>query len=110
MALIADPGRAAAASTGVVSLSGAVARPTAPPVSMTRADLVPTLLYTLGVPASRELPGKPRTDLFTDQFTSRVPVRWTESYGRRTMTPRPPSAAPLDDQMLERLRSLGYVR
>jgi arylsulfatase A-like enzyme len=71
-------------------------------------DLAPTLLYALGLPASRELAGAPLLSLFDPEFVQRYPVRHVESYGKR----RAPAlqGQPMDQEMIERLRSLGYVR
>jgi hypothetical protein len=71
---------------------------------------MPTLLYVLGIPASRELPGRPRTELLSPSFVARVPVGEVETYGRRVIGPRPANVTPLDQEMMDRLRSLGYVR
>ena len=109
VALLADPGRAASRGTALLALSGTAARATTR-TEARRQDVMPTLLYALGVPMSREVPGRPRTELFTEAFSARVPVRFVDAYGPRTLAPRPPNAAPLDQEMLDRLRSLGYVR
>jgi arylsulfatase A-like enzyme len=73
-------------------------------------DVAPTLLYALGVPISVELEGNPLLGVFRPEFVSSYPVRRVASYG----APNAPSAVrrgqPLDDEMIERLRSLGYVR
>ncbi len=108
-ALLADPGRSAAAGPGILALSGPSVA-TGQAVQARGADVAPTVLYLLGVPASRELPGRPRTELLSPEFRARVPVRIVDSYGPRLPAFRPPSAAPLDQEMLDRLRSLGYVR
>jgi hypothetical protein len=108
-ALLADPGRSASRGPGLLALTGGPIRPSAR-LAGTGADVAPTLLYLLGVPVSRELPGTVQLGLFDDAFRSRNPVRRVESYGRRFIAPRPPAASPLDRDMLERLRSLGYVR
>jgi hypothetical protein len=106
---VSDPGRAASRGRGLLSLTGAALR-----VGETQAgaaaDVAPTLLYLLGVPTSRELPGRPRTDLAAAAFAARVPARRTDTYGSRLLGPRPPGATPLDRDALDRLRSLGYVR
>jgi hypothetical protein len=109
VAVVADPGRSTSRGTGVLALSGS---PVRAGVQMpgTGADVGPTLLYMLGVPMSRELAGRPALGLLDPAFTARVPVRATDSYGRRSLSPRPSSATPLDREMLDRLRSLGYVR
>ncbi len=109
VALVADPGRSATGGRGLLALTGPGVR-TGLVLVGTAAELAPTLLYLLGVPASRELPGRPRTDLIEASFAARVPVRWIDSYGSRTLAPRSPGAAPLDRDVLDRLRSLGYVR
>jgi hypothetical protein len=109
VALLADPGRSASRGPGLLVLAGTGVRAGVRQVG-NGADVAPTILYLLGVPVSRELPGRPRTDLVDPSFVSRVPVRALDTYGRRTIGPRPPGSAPLDQEMLERLRSLGYVR
>ena len=109
VALLTDPGRSASRGSGLLAVTGDGIR-----ADTTRegrgADVAPTFLYLLGVPISRELPGRPRTDLVEDSFAERVTVRGVATYGRRVVLPRPPGSTPLDRDMLERLRSLGYVR
>lgn len=107
--LVTDPGRSASGSSGILSVSGEGAR-AGVRIEAARRDVMPTILYAAGLPISRELPGRPRTELFADAFTARVPLRHVQTYGPRLVTPRPPHAAPLDQEMLDRLRSLGYVR
>jgi hypothetical protein len=109
VALVADPGRAASRGRALLALSGRIARPGAHGQA-DRQDVMPTLLYALGLPMSRELPGRPRTELFEERFTTGVPVRFVDTYGPRTVAPRPANATPLDQEMFDRLRSLGYVR
>jgi hypothetical protein len=109
LALLADPGRAASRGPGLLALTGG---PVVPGIRLagTGADVAPTLLYLLGAPISRELPGTVQIGLLDEGFRSRNPIRRVDSYGRRTIAPRPPGATPLDHDMLDRLRSLGYVR
>ncbi|HEY3384665.1 MAG TPA: alkaline phosphatase family protein [Vicinamibacterales bacterium] len=109
VALVADPGRAASRESGVLALSGSGVQ-TGARVVGTGADVGPTLLYILGLPTSRELSGHPRLDLLDSAFTARIPLRIVDTYGHRTLGPRPSTATPLDQEMLDRLRSLGYVR
>lgn len=109
VALVTDPGRSTARGSGLLALSGAAIRPGARGAAA-RDDVMPTLLYSVGVPVSRELPGRARTELFADAFTARVPLRFVSAYGAPAIAPRPPNATPLDQEMLDRLRSLGYVR
>jgi hypothetical protein len=108
-ALLADPGRSASPGSGMLALSGRAVLP-GTVFGGNAADVMPTLLYVLGIPTSHELPGRPRTEMFQEEFRARVPVRMVETYGRRVLLPRPSAATPLDQEMLDRLRSLGYVR
>ncbi|HSK09023.1 MAG TPA: hypothetical protein VK911_05570 [Vicinamibacterales bacterium] len=75
-----------------------------------RSDILPTLLYALGVPVSRQLPGRPLTAAFDPAFAAAHRPVMVEGYGLRTVAPRPSTSAPLDQEMLDRLRSLGYLR
>ncbi len=68
-------------------------------------DLTPTLLYALGLPVARDMAGRPRTDLFSGLGEP----RWIDSYeGAPRRSPDAPPTS--DEEMLERLRSLGYIR
>jgi hypothetical protein len=109
LALVSDPGRSAVRGDGVLALVGESIRPDVR-ASGRSADVAPTLLYVLGVPISRQLPGRVRTDLLVPALVSRAGTRRVDTYGHRVIAPRPPAASPLDREMLERLRSLGYVR
>ena len=109
VALVTDPGRSASGGRGLLALTGPGIR-TGVIQAGTAAEVTPTLLHLLGIPASRELPGRPRTDLSEESFSSRVPIRQIDTYGSRVLAPRLPGVTPLDRDMLDRLRSLGYVR
>ncbi|MBE3072780.1 MAG: hypothetical protein IMZ67_07365, partial [Acidobacteria bacterium] len=107
--LLTDPGRSPSPARGLLVLAGATAR-SAARLEATPADVAPTILYLLGVPMSLELPGRPLSGLIADQFQQRVPMRTVPTYGQRPVTPRPRGGTPLDQEMIDRLRSLGYVR
>jgi hypothetical protein len=108
VALLADPGRAAARGAGVLALTGGPAA--AGRLAGRAEDVAPTLLYILGVPVSEELPGTVQLGMLNAAFRAAHPVRRIASYGRRANSTRPPAASPLDRDMIDRLRSLGYVR
>jgi hypothetical protein len=109
VALVGDPGRSTSRGRALLALSGPVAR-AGQQTRAERLDVVPTLLYALGVPVSRKLPGRIHVELFDTAFIDRAPRRQVDAYGPRTLAPRAPGATPLDQEMLDRLRSLGYVR
>jgi hypothetical protein len=103
--LVADPGRGASASAeGFVHLAGpaidrgCIGRP------LTDRDVAPAALRVLGLPSSRDLSGSPPADCTRLAALPRI-----ATYG----TPSLPSSFPAGDddpEILERLRSLGYVR
>ncbi|MGE3277414.1 MAG: alkaline phosphatase family protein [Vicinamibacterales bacterium] len=45
-------------------------------------DVVPTVLYYLGLPVGRDMDGVARTDLFRPAFTAAHPITFIPSYGR----------------------------
>jgi len=64
-------------------------------------------LYASGFPLSRELDGSIMWDWITDSYRRHHEAAWIDSYGhpdtlRRDVT--------VDQETLEKLRSLGYVR
>ena len=73
-------------------------------------DVAPTVLHALGVPVSVELAGKPLTMLFDEGFVAKFPVRQTATYGPPSADTAERKGQPLDQEMIDRLRSLGYVR
>lgn len=45
-------------------------------------DIVPTVLYFLGLPVGRDMDGYARTDLFRSEFTSERPITFIPTYDR----------------------------
>ena len=71
-------------------------------------DLTPTVLYALGLPVGRDMFGRPLRSLFSD-----LPdVEWIASY-ESADEPRDPDEGvaeePSDEEVMKRLRALGYV-
>jgi hypothetical protein len=110
LVLLGDPGRlarrGARPAEGVLALLGRVVRP-GEMASATERDVAPTLLHLLGLPVSRELQGRVLQDGLDPAFLREHPLRAVASYGRRGA--RPAAASAFDHQVLEELRSLGYV-
>ena len=106
--VVTDPGRVAAAD----GLIGVVGEPAARERSPTgrAADVAPTVLHVLGLPVSRELAGRPLIELLIDDFNRRYPVRQVDTYGRPSINNPAHTGQPLDQEMIDRLRSLGYVK
>jgi len=106
--VITEPGRVSADAGARVSIQGAGLGSGS--VQRRGVDVAPTILYVLGVPMARDLQGAPMLELFNHDFVSRYPVRSVETYGQPAATAPAKRGQPLDEEMIDRLRSLGYVR
>lgn len=107
--LLTEPGRVAATAPGLLSITGSIAAPRAD-VQSREVDAAPTILHILGVPLSRELPGGFLASLFKPDFVQRYPIRHVATYGQPSGVATARSGQPLDQEMIDRLRSLGYVK
>ena len=67
-------------------------------------DIAPTVFQGLGIPLSRELAGTPRPLL------GGAVNRYVDTYGKPFTGTAPREGKPLDQEMIDRLRSLGYVK
>lgn len=114
--VVTQPGRVQGHSPGLLAMSGpasvgagagAQARdfneiaPTA---------VAPTILNALGVPVAADLAGTVAEALFSDAFRKQYSVRTVATYGERRKPVQVRTGKPLDQEMIERMRSLGYVR
>jgi hypothetical protein len=109
--VIGSPGRAAGSGQASLFLLDARHVAAGTKVSGRIEDVAPTVVHALGGPVSTELAGRPLAALFGAEFSARHPVRAVATWGRREPSRAAPSGQPgLDDEMRERLRSLGYVR
>jgi hypothetical protein len=111
--LVTQPGRVAGGATGTLALMavigpGAAPRTTAEVVSA--EALAPTVLRALGVPVAEDLAASSVESLFTEAFRATFAVRTVPTYGERRVGAAQTSGKPLDREMIERMRSLGYVR
>jgi len=107
--VVTQPGRVGDVADGRLAARGR-GTSSARDVSGSQLDVAPTLLHALGLPVARDLGGKPLTSLFSPEFTASFPVRWVPTYGSRTHVAATRASHPLDQEMIDRLRSLGYVR
>jgi len=111
LVLVADPGRLARGGTqpaeGLLVLAGPASSP-GDLGAVSERDVAPTVLHLLGVPRSRELEGRVLETALGESFRREHPVRTVDSYGRRPKVPAADSA--FDRDVLEELRSLGYIQ
>ena len=108
--LVGDPGRLARraeGASGLIALAGAQVAP-GPLAGSGERDLAPTILHLLGMPVSDELEGRVLESALAPSFRAAHPVRRVASYGQRS--PGAPRESAFDRDMLEELRSLGYIQ
>ena len=111
LVVVGDPGRLARGGPqlpeGTMVLAGGPVRPGDLGLVSSR-DVAPTVLHLAGLPISRELDGAVLEAALEPRFLSAHPVRTVPSYGQRK--PARPTESAFDREMLEELRSLGYIR
>jgi hypothetical protein len=105
--VVADPGRGAAPDAeGFVIVEGGGARAGCVASPVTDLDVAPLVLALAGFPRSLEMRGSlPAACL---ELPGGLP-RPVATFGRRALDSRP-SGSDYDPEMVERLRSLGYLR
>lgn len=107
--VVTQPGRVEAPAAGAIAayfgykmfIDGAPGRHNGPMGHV--EDIAPTVLNGLGVPLSRELTGQPLAVL-------PGPRQYVETYGRPSSQPIAHEGKPLDQETIDRLRSLGYIK
>jgi tetratricopeptide (TPR) repeat protein len=76
-------------------------------------DIAPTVLYLAGLPVAEDMGGRVILEAIGEPFQARFPVRTIPSYeniGRPLSEMRAAVAdSGVDEEMLEKLRSLGYI-
>jgi predicted AlkP superfamily phosphohydrolase/phosphomutase len=73
-------------------------------------DIAPTILHALGLPLGRDMDGKVLTGVFEEPLATRAD-EWVDTHdaARPSAAPAPALPENVDEQMLEHLRSLGYI-
>ena len=108
--VVTSPGRITEPAPGMLLIKGDVANPRLRDGHARPTDIMPTVLQALGVPLSQELAGKALIEMFSVDFGRRYPVRMVSTYGPPATDRAERRGQPLDQEMIDRLRSLGYVR
>ena len=74
-------------------------------------DVTPTVLALAGLPVARDMDGRPLSEILSSTFLERHPVIYIDSYevGDASAGDRTPIESPIDDEIKEMLRSLGYI-
>ncbi len=111
LVLVGDPGRLARQAEGafgLLVLAGAGFEPRDLGEAGER-DIAPTVLHMTGLPISRELSGRVLEAALRADWRRKNPVRFVASYGRRPRA-RAAAASDFDAQVVEELKSLGYIQ
>lgn len=84
------------------------------PVHVSVLDITPTILYLLGLPVARDMDGKVLTDVIDEAYLKDHPVRYIASYetkrGSRTGKNSPAPAHTFEKEMVNTLRTVGYLQ
>ncbi len=78
------------------------------PINLT--DIVPTMLYIMGLPVAKNMDGDVCVEAFEDEFLEKNKIQYIRSYGKRRDVSKAPSRSRFDEEILERLKSLGYIK
>jgi len=78
------------------------------PINLT--DILPTILYALNLPIAKDMDGQPFLEAFKEEFLAKNKIQYIKTYGKRKKTTDLPTPSALDKKMLERLKSLGYIK
>lgn len=97
---------------GILLMEGGPVKPGAVLSGSHVLDVFPTLAYLLGMPVPEDAPGKVLLHALDPEFVRRHPVRTIPSYDVLGLSPGLPGVrqgSGLDQQELEKLKSLGYL-
>lgn len=96
---------------GVLVASGPSFRSGATGSEVAVEDVTPTLLYMFGLPLARDMDGEPMWTLFPADAGRRRAPHFVPSYETGEASARPTvDASPVDRELIERLKSLGYLK
>ncbi len=101
------PGGHTAAAKGVLFVHGPQVRRGTRLAGASGYDVMPTLLWLLGLPISERLEGKVLVEAFEPALVNRTPRVTVADYGHRETGPPLPSD--IDTALAENLRALGYI-
>ncbi|MCJ7680910.1 MAG: alkaline phosphatase family protein [Candidatus Aminicenantes bacterium] len=73
-------------------------------------DVCPTLLYLLGFPVSADMDGRVFPGVAEPLYLEKNPIRFIPGYGQRENTVAVPQKSQFDEKIVERLKSLGYLK
>lgn len=72
-------------------------------------DITPTLLRLMGLPIAVDMDGSSIEEVFSQEFTAENSLRFVPTYDGTRKYDNAPVESPVDDEIKERLKSLGYI-
>ena len=108
--LVTQPGRVSNPGPGRLALAGPASVDHDFHIPIGPTSVATTALYLLGVPLAGDFSSDLAVHLINDEFRRAHPPRSVPTYGARHSAPRRTTGQPLDQEMIERMRSLGYVK
>ena len=76
---------------------------------ITSLDVTPTVLFLMGFPQSGDFKGRPVSALFEPDFVSKLNAAFIETFGDRVTDSSENVESNFSREVLEQLRSLGYI-
>lgn len=97
---------------GIIFMSGPGIEPGETIEGATVLDVAPTVLALLGLPVPRDMDGRPLTGAWQRDHLAGNPVQYVDTYeieGASEGGDSEPVQSPVDEEIKEMLRSLGYI-
>lgn len=108
--VVAEPGRTAGPSAHGAWVTLTRDATAIHPSGASSLRIMPTILRVLGVPVADDMPEGPLTEVLPAAIRSTPTERRVATYGERRVVPTKGTTQTLDKEMIERMRSLGYIR
>ena len=94
---------------GVIAAAGGPVRPGEEISGATLLDVTPTILALLGIPVGEDMPGRPLTEVLDEPFLAEHPVTSVPTHEDGTRGDSVAIESAYDEEVLRRLRTLGYI-
>jgi predicted AlkP superfamily phosphohydrolase/phosphomutase len=72
-------------------------------------DVTPTVLALLGMPIGRDMDGRVLTEAIAPEFLEKTPLRYIDTYDTDLALGEVEDEEPVSEELLTRLRDLGYI-
>lgn len=94
---------------GIIIMTGKHIEPGNPLGASSVLDVTPTLLALIGLPVGADMDGRVIRRALRKEFLTEHPIRYITTYDINVQADSIPIESPMDDQIMERLRALGYI-